>query len=297
MLPKKKTPLLREDLPDLDFWVGKPIAPGRPSRKSYLNLKTKFVAPVSSWIAGLNEDVDYLYDGQEEELELLRSSRGGEGTDAINEVLGAKTFNYPKPPSLLTALLRQATQRNDLVLDFFAGSGTTAQAVLTLNAEDGGDRQFILVSSTEAPPNDPDRKNLCRDVCAERVRRVMHGYRGQPGAGGGFAYIRLQRIAPADVRYELDAERAWNTLYLRLTAAVQPWPNQRLNVISQNGESAWVLCPAVDETTLSELQALPANKLVVYSDRPTTVAEALADGKTVESQSWREAASLGQGGK
>lgn len=61
-VPKKKTPLLREDLPDLEFWVGKSIAPGRPSRKDYLKRKTKMVAPLSSWIAGKNEDVDYVFD-------------------------------------------------------------------------------------------------------------------------------------------------------------------------------------------------------------------------------------------
>ena len=59
ILPKKKKPLLREDLPDLDFWIGKPIATGRPSRKDFLKDKEKMVAPVSSWIAGENEKVDY----------------------------------------------------------------------------------------------------------------------------------------------------------------------------------------------------------------------------------------------
>ncbi len=59
-LPKKKTPLFREDLPDLDFWIDKPIAPGRPSRKDYLKRKKKMVAPVSSWIAGQKEEIDEL---------------------------------------------------------------------------------------------------------------------------------------------------------------------------------------------------------------------------------------------
>ena len=66
-------------------------------------------------------------------------------------------------------LVRQSTGPDDLVLDFFAGSATTAQAVMELNAEDGGSRRFIMVSSTEATEDDPD-KNLCRDVTAERIR-------------------------------------------------------------------------------------------------------------------------------
>ena len=69
-----------------------------------------------------------------------------------------------------------------------------AHAVMKLNAEDGGNRRFILVSSTEATDSEPD-KNLCRDVCAERVRRVMQGYTNKKdeavaGLGGSFAYLR-----------------------------------------------------------------------------------------------------------
>ena len=119
MLPKKKTPLLREDLPDLAFWVGKPIAPGRPSLKDYLKRKTKTVAPVSSWIAGKKEELDYLYDDMTEQVELMRSERGGEGTDAINAILGTKAFNHPKPPSLIRALVAQASKKDDIVVDFW----------------------------------------------------------------------------------------------------------------------------------------------------------------------------------
>src|SRR6266702_5884743 len=105
ILPKKKTPLLREDLPDLEFWVGKPIAAGRPSRKGYPHEKDKLTAPVSSWIAGLNEDVGCSCDDMESEIEYLRSARGGERTDVLNEILGTKAFNFPKPPSLMRALI------------------------------------------------------------------------------------------------------------------------------------------------------------------------------------------------
>jgi adenine-specific DNA-methyltransferase len=214
VLPKKKTPLLREDLPDLDFWIGKPIAPGRPSRKDYLNRKKKMVAPVSSWIAGKNEEVDYLYDETEAEVELMRSERGGEGTDAINAILGSKAFNHPKPPSLIRALVGQASSQDDLVLDFFAGSGTTAQAVLECNAKDGeaGQRRFILVSNSEATADNPS-KNVCRDVCAKRVQRVIEGYGNAPGLGGDFAYLRCRRIAPGHL---LDIEHAqvWTALQM-----------------------------------------------------------------------------------
>ncbi len=76
-------------------------------------------------------------------------------------------------------ILQGSPNKDDIILDFFAGSGTT-HAVQKLNAEDGGKRRFILVSSIEASEEQPD-KNLCRDVCAERVRQVMGGYSNKKG--------------------------------------------------------------------------------------------------------------------
>ena len=77
-------------------------------------------------------------------------------------------FNYPKPISLIKRLLQLHTNKNAKVLDFFAGSGTTGHAVLELNKEDGGHRQFILCTNNE--------NNICLDVTYERLRRVINGY-------------------------------------------------------------------------------------------------------------------------
>jgi adenine-specific DNA-methyltransferase len=214
VLPKKRKPLLREGLPDLSFWVGKSIAPGRPSRKDFWSRKVKMTAPVSSWIAGEKESVDYLYDETSEEVELLRSARGGEGNDALVEILGAKVFDHPKPPSLIRELVRQATGPNDIILDFFAGSGTTAQAVLEVNhAEGEGEgRRFILASSTEATADEAG-KNVCRDVCAQRVRNVIEGYGSAPALGGDFAYLSTARIASESL-LEVSHEEVWTALQM-----------------------------------------------------------------------------------
>jgi len=214
VLPKKKKPLLREGLPDLDFWVGKPIAPGRPSRKDFLSRKEKMVAPVTSWIAGEKEVVDFIYDAQQEHAELLRSARGGEGNDALVAILGKKAFDHPKPPSLMRALIQQATGPSGIILDFFAGSGTSAQAVLEVNKADGekGRRRFILVSSTEATEDEPD-KNVCRDICAVRVRNVIRGYGNAPGLGGAFAYLKTNRVQPRKL-LEIEHAQVWTTLQL-----------------------------------------------------------------------------------
>jgi adenine-specific DNA-methyltransferase len=286
MLPQKKTPLLREDLPDLDFWVGKQIATGRPSKKSYLNDKTNLISPVSSWIGGINEDFD---EEDEETIFFMRSQKGREGTDAINEILGAKAFNYPKPPSLIIELLRQASKADDIILDFFAGSGTTAQAVLQLNQEDQGNRRFILVSNSEAPPNDTENKNLCRDVCAVRVKRVIQGYNNRVATGGDFAYCRMDKISHADVFQDLDAVLIWNSLCLKYRGEILPYPAEQINTIYQDQETAIIFSPQLDNEAISRLLALAVDSLIVYSDRPNTAADLLSPYKNIQSKSALEA--------
>jgi hypothetical protein len=95
----------------------------------------------------------------------------------------------PKPVSLIRQIVKIASDDGDLVLDPFAGSGTTGHAVLDMNSEGAGNRRFILIEMEAA---------AARDVTAERLRRVVHGYDrgGDPekpvqGPGGGFRFCRL----------------------------------------------------------------------------------------------------------
>lgn len=304
ILPKKKTPLLTKDLPDLDFWVGKPIAPGRPSRKELWTARpeSKRLAPVSSWIAGTNEELD------ENELEIfsLRSTRGGVATEEVKLVLGSKAFPYPKPLSLVKGLLEQATQPNDIVLDFFAGSGTTGQAVLELNAEDNGQRRFILCSSTEATDREPD-KNLCRDVCAERMLRVISGYSGQVGytteQGGEFAYVQLDKLDPADALLDATPEHLANLLALRHAAALPINKNQNpVQLIAKGSDWLLVLCAEMDANTLDTLCALPRQhtikRLIVYAARPKSLSAKLDElGVDAQVYALQDALMLGKGGR
>lgn len=97
------------------------------------------------------------------------------------------TFQTPKPISLIKKIFQIATNSESVILDSFAGSGTTAHAVLKQNAEDGGNRRFILVEMDAG---------IARDVTAERVRRVAQGYtnaKGEQveGLGGGFQFSTL----------------------------------------------------------------------------------------------------------
>jgi adenine-specific DNA-methyltransferase len=118
-------------------------------------------------------------------------------------------------------LISQATDENSIVLDFFAGSGTTAQAVLEQNADDEGKRRFIIVSSTEATNDEPE-KNICRDVCAVRVKAVIEGFGGNPGTGGDFAYLRTNRVMPGEL-LEIQHSQVWLALQLAKLDKLQPF--------------------------------------------------------------------------
>lgn len=107
----------------------------------------------------------------------------------LKKILGNSggSFDNSKSPYLIRKILYMATQKNDVILDSFAGSGTTAQAVLSLNKEDGGSRKFILVECEDYADN----------VTAERVRRVINGVPEasdetlQEGLGGSFTFCEL----------------------------------------------------------------------------------------------------------
>jgi adenine-specific DNA-methyltransferase len=301
--PKNKTPLITRDLPDLDFWIGRPVGFGRPWFKRHLSDLQSEVRPVSSWIRGASED-EFL-----DEFSVgLVSQRSGTGEHSVNEILGFNAFPFPKPLSLIKNLLQQATRPNDIVLDFFAGSGTTGQAVLELNAEDGGQRRFILCSSTEATAKEPD-KNLCRDVCAERMRRVIAGYGGKPGftpeQGGAFAYLRLDTLPTADAVFDVSAEQAFQLLALRRLGAALSLPadlsESSIALIGRVGDCDVLLCADLSAETLAQLAAWPsrtgAARLAVYTLRPRTLAERLDElGVPVNAYSLMDAVMTGQGG-
>lgn len=113
---------------------------------------------------------------------FLNAPANIEGTRAINAILGEKVFAFPKPPGLVSILVDQVTDKESLVLDSFAGSGTTGQAVLTINKEDGGNRRFILVEMD---------KDICQSATAVRLTRTIQGYKGFEALGGGFRFCDL----------------------------------------------------------------------------------------------------------
>lgn len=99
-----------------------------------------------------------------------------EGSRELNNIIQQDIFSYPKPVSLIKYLLslfydyrKDQYSKDALILDFFAGSGTTGQAVLELNQEDGGNRRFILCTNNE--------NNICTEVTYPRLKTVITGFR------------------------------------------------------------------------------------------------------------------------
>lgn len=97
----------------------------------------------------------------------------------------ADLFDTPKPSELIERLLQMTGGKDSLILDSFAGSGTTAHAVLNMNKADGGNRKFILI----------EMMDYADSITAERVKRVIQGYgedkKAVPGTGGSFSYYEL----------------------------------------------------------------------------------------------------------
>jgi adenine-specific DNA-methyltransferase len=146
-----------------------------PRLKSYPEDAKRERKPLSTWIFEQNQELDIL------ESAVIKSSKNEEGTRLLKGVFGDAVFTYAKPLSLIQSLLMQFTKENDVVLDSFAGSGTTAHAVLNLNKEDGGNRKFILI----------EMEDYANTITAERVKRVINGYGDTEGTRGDFDFYEL----------------------------------------------------------------------------------------------------------
>jgi adenine-specific DNA-methyltransferase len=143
-----------------------------PRIKRFLTEVRQGVVPDTIW---MHVDVGHT---QEAKKELLNACEF-EDSQSV--------FISPKPTRLLQRIFNIAASKDSLILDSFAGSGSTTEAVLKMNKEDGGNRRFILIEMEPA---------IARDVTAERVRRVAQGYTNSKGEqvaglGGGFRFCEL----------------------------------------------------------------------------------------------------------
>lgn len=269
-------PLLYPGLPEFDRWVGRKIGLGAPQLKIYRSKLGSERQPVSSWITA-NSEVQ-----KNQKAPGLYAGYNQEGTKIVTGLLGAGAFPYPKPVSLISGLISQCTGRDDIVLDFFAGSGTTGQAVLEINAADGEARKFILVSSSEATEDDPD-KNVCRDVCAERIRRVAAGTGDREPLFGDFAYLKVEKIDFHDLSYDLKPADIWAAVQACHDLPLAPYLSANPLQVSSDGELAIAYCDKPTPDVLARLEQLAGEGfLIVYSWSPGRIEPALAGRNTAE---------------
>lgn len=153
---------------------------------------------------------------------LWLHSDAGHTDEAKKEMLaiftGQTTFDTPKPTRLLEFVLQIASDDNSIVLDSFAGSGTTAHAVLNLNRQDGGNRKFILIEMMDYAEN----------ITAERVKRVIRGYENgtktTEGTGGGFSFYELgERLRNEDETLNEAVGIDQIKAYIWFTETRTPW--------------------------------------------------------------------------
>ena len=114
---------------------------------------------------------------------------GRAATKRLRIIMGENVFQNPKDEEILENIIEFAALDNSTVLDFFAGSGTTGHAVMKLNADDGGNRKFILCTNNES--------NICRDVTYERIKRVID----KDGYTASLKYYKVDYIPISDRMY------------------------------------------------------------------------------------------------
>lgn len=202
-LRKSGTGDLREDRPTMFYDVFSPdntlITPLRPDgrdgrwsigQEKYKELlnsdEIEFVFLNNQWKAYIKER-PFKEDG-ELKLEkyttiLTEIALNTQGSNEIKSIFpqNDKVFVFPKPTKLIQFFLELIENPNSIILDSFAGSGTTAHAVLNLNKKDGGNRKFILV----------EMEDYANSITAERVKRVINGYADVEGTGGVFDFFTI----------------------------------------------------------------------------------------------------------
>lgn len=194
------------------------------------------------------------------------------GTEVFIKYLGFKKedFPNPKPVGTIQRILQIATAGDDIILDSFAGSGTTAHAVLNMNKADGGHRKFILV----------EMMDYADSITAERVKRVIHGYGGGKnaveGTGGNFSYYELgERLLLPDgnLNESIGTDKIRN--YIWYTETKKPAVNQQNGnpyFLGENNHTAYYFYYEPDQMCVLDyafLSTIPekAENYLIYADR------------------------------
>ena len=148
-------------------------------------------------------------------IELVSSEYSNDiAKKELTNIFKNSIFDYPKPTSLIKILMKIYNNKNAVILDFFAGSGTTAQAVLELNKEDNGNRQFILCTNNE--------NNICEEITYQRLKTIITGFRKDnsqysDGIKSNLKYYRCTYIP----RINTETENLHNNLLINIKNLIQ----------------------------------------------------------------------------
>jgi len=185
-----------------------------------------------------------------EPIEIIQSSLFNDvhtsitGKNELKKLFdGVSPFSFPKPPSLIERLIRISSSNNALVLDFFAGSGTTAQAVMQLNKEDGGNRQFILCTNNE--------NDICEKITFERIKRVIERENFQEG----LKYFKIDYVDKKDKVYYEYADELINhiTELVELENAIDFRNNKAIDIALTDEKLDEILS---NEKTLKDIKKI-----------------------------------------
>ena len=157
--------------------------------------KSKFIKDLFNVIVSRNNNSIGLYKKQRSQLGDLPTKKpksifykpeysSGNGTNQLKELFGHKVFNNPKPLLLIKDIVEISTNKNDIILDFFSGSGSTGHAVLELNKEDGGNRKFIMV----------EQMDYIETITVPRIVKVME----RDNIDDSFVYAELKQVSNFD---------------------------------------------------------------------------------------------------
>lgn len=190
-----------------------------------------------------------------------------EGNKLLASILGKAVFDYPKPIRLIERILQISTNTDSIVLDSFAGSGTTAHAVLKMNKADGGNRKFILV----------EMMDYVETITAERVRRVIDGYADVEGTSGSFCFYELGEpiiLPDGNINEAVDAARIRAYVYYMETkcpfTSVSEPDNQYY--LGKNNETAYYFFYKKESITTLDVAFLTTVKVqaegyIIYADQ------------------------------
>lgn len=149
---------------------------------------------------------------------IINTELNAQVTKELRELLGGQFFDFPKSVDLISQLISQGCEQNDIILDFFSGSATTAHAVMQLNAEDGGNRKFIMVQLPEPIDEKSEAykagyKNIC-EIGKERIRRAGEKIVQETGKTNLDIGFKVFKLDSSNVKtWDPDLENLEQTLF------------------------------------------------------------------------------------